>query len=139
MDGTAVNFSGPLEDRIAIRELYDQYCDGVMSKDMAMWGPTWAEDAEWLARGVTITGRANIVAAASQILENVPVAIFFSNLGRTHIDGNRGTGRCYNIELFYFPSGPAYYLSYYDDEYAKVDGRWVFQKRINVVMKDGKF
>jgi SnoaL-like domain len=138
MRGDAVNFSGPLEDRIAIRELCDQYCDGVMSKDMAVWGATWAEDAEWIARGATVKGRAAIVAAASKFIDACSAALFVRNLGRTHIDGNRATGRCYNVELMFFADGPAYFLTYYDDDYIKIDGRWHFQKRINSIMKEGK-
>lgn len=38
-------FSGPLEDRIAIRELMNTHAHGVMTKDAAIWSTIWAEDA----------------------------------------------------------------------------------------------
>jgi SnoaL-like domain len=133
-----MNFTGPLEDRIAIRELCEQYCDGVMSRDMAMWGVTWAEDAEWTTRGNTIKSRASIVAEAARIIDSASAGFFFCNLGRTHIDGNRGTGRCYHVEIFWFADGPAWFLTYYDDHYVKIGGRWYFQKRSLTLMKNGK-
>jgi uncharacterized protein (TIGR02246 family) len=134
-----MNFTGPLEDRIAIRELCDQYCDGVMSKDMPMWGATWAEDAEWVARGQTVKGRAAIVAESTKILDSVSGGLFFRNLGRTHVDGNRATGRSYHMEVFFFVDGPAWFMTYYDDDYVKIDGRWYFKKRTLSIMKNGKF
>ncbi len=40
-------FTGPLEDRVAIRELMDTHAHGVMTLDAALWGSIWAEDAYW--------------------------------------------------------------------------------------------
>ena len=37
-------FTGPLEDRIAIRELLETYADAVCRVDAEAWGSTWAED-----------------------------------------------------------------------------------------------
>ena len=133
-----MNFTGPLEDRIAIRELHDQYCDATMSRDMAMWGATWAEDGEWVLSGGVIKGREKVVATAKKAVDSYSAGLFFRNLGRTHIDGDRATGRSYQVELFFFADGPAWFLTYYDDEYRKIDGRWLFQKRTLSVMKKGK-
>ena len=40
-------FSGPIEDRLAIRELMDIYADAVNQRDTALWASTWAEDSAW--------------------------------------------------------------------------------------------
>jgi hypothetical protein len=40
-------FTGPLEDRIAIRELLETYADAVCHVDAEGWGATWAEDGTW--------------------------------------------------------------------------------------------
>jgi SnoaL-like domain len=40
-------FTGPLEDRVAIRELMDTHAHGVMTKDAEIWGSIWADDASW--------------------------------------------------------------------------------------------
>jgi len=38
-------FTGPLEDRIAIRETMETYAYGVMTKDADIWASTWADEA----------------------------------------------------------------------------------------------
>ena len=40
-------FTGPLEDRIAIRELMNTHAHGVMTRDVEVWGSIWADDAYW--------------------------------------------------------------------------------------------
>ena len=42
-----MGFRGPLEDRLAIRELIDAYADATMLRDAQAWGGLWAEDAVW--------------------------------------------------------------------------------------------
>ena len=37
-------FTGPLEDRIAIREMYDTYADGANRMDRSTWLGSFAED-----------------------------------------------------------------------------------------------
>jgi len=37
-------FTGPFEDRLAIRELVDSYGDAVARNDAQAWGANWAED-----------------------------------------------------------------------------------------------
>ncbi|MDR2858692.1 MAG: nuclear transport factor 2 family protein, partial [Novosphingobium sp.] len=59
-------FTGPCEDRLAIRELLETYADAVTRADAAAWGDTWAEDGEWSMPDYpefpTTTGRREIVA-----------------------------------------------------------------------------
>ena len=44
--------SGPLEDRIAIRELVESYNDAVMRFDGDAWADNWRDDATWHLPGV---------------------------------------------------------------------------------------
>ena len=39
--------TGPTDDRLAIRELIEHYCNAVNQRDAALWGANWAEDSEW--------------------------------------------------------------------------------------------
>lgn len=39
-------FTGPAEDRLAIRELLETYADAVTRCHADDWAATWAEDAE---------------------------------------------------------------------------------------------
>ena len=36
-----------MEEKLAIRELLDRYCDGVNQRDASIWGSTWSENAIW--------------------------------------------------------------------------------------------
>lgn len=135
-----VNFTGPMEDRIAIRELCDQFCEGVMSKNMEMWGDTWAESCEWVRFGqVFARGRAAVVAEAQKMLDGYSSGSFFCNLGHTHVDGARATGRVYHIEVYFRAGNVEWYRTYFDDDYLKINGRWYFERRALTVINEGKF
>ena len=54
-------FLDQLEDRLAIRELHDTYCDAVLRNDPDDWGALWTEDAVWSLMGTEVVGRENIV------------------------------------------------------------------------------
>ena len=60
-------FSGPIEDRLAIRELMDIYSDAVNQRDTALWASTWAEDSSWKLPVIpgmeNVVGKENIVNA----------------------------------------------------------------------------
>jgi hypothetical protein len=124
-----MKFTGPAEDRLAIRELCDQYATAAITKDMIAFGETFTEDAERARLGTVINGRAAIVAQTVKNMANFTIAALFCTPGATHVVGNQATGRCFNSELIVFPHGPEWLLSYYDDEYVKIDGRWYFKKR----------
>ena len=52
--------SGPVEDRLAIRELVESYNDAVMRFDGDAWKENWREDAIWSLPGAgEIAGRDN--------------------------------------------------------------------------------
>ena len=52
--------SGPLEDRLMIRELVESYNDAVMRFDGDAWAANWTDDATWVLAGMgEFTGKAN--------------------------------------------------------------------------------
>ena len=38
-------FEGPIEDRLAIRELIENYADAVFQRDEERWAANWADEA----------------------------------------------------------------------------------------------
>jgi ketosteroid isomerase-like protein len=51
-----VGFSGPLSDRVEIRELYETYVDAVAMNDAELWASTWVDDCVWHIAGQTTEG-----------------------------------------------------------------------------------
>ena len=49
--------TGPIEDRLAIRELIESYNDAVMRFDEAAWAENWTEDATWNTGQGDLTGK----------------------------------------------------------------------------------
>lgn len=69
-------FTGPAEDRLAIRELLEAYADAVCRSDAEDWGATWADDAEWSLPDYpeigTTKGKAAIVAMWTEAMKAYP-------------------------------------------------------------------
>jgi ketosteroid isomerase-like protein len=130
--GKLMPSTGPLEDRIAIRELVEAYGDAVFRKDADMWGDCWADDAAWFIAGFEKRGRAEIVGLWQGLMADFDLAAFYLTAGQVHVDGASATGRWYLLELLK-PGKPGpfiQFISYYDDRYGKgADGRWRMAER----------
>lgn len=131
-------FSGPIEDRLAIRELHDSYCDAVLRFDADDWGALWAEDAVWSLMGTEVVGRDNIVNLWNGAMSQFDAVSFLGIPGTMEITGDTAAGRYQTHEVLVENGEPRIAGGRYDDEFVKVDGRWLYQKRIfNVVAQLG--
>ncbi len=125
---------GPVEDRLAIRELAERYCDGINRFDAQLWGSTWAEDGGWFHAGVRTEGKQAIVASWQASMAPFEAIGFFCQMGGTQVDGDQATGRVYNHQIARRKDGQVVQGVYiYDDTYVKRDGRWLFQERLLTV------
>ncbi|QQN73431.1 nuclear transport factor 2 family protein [Croceicoccus sp. YJ47] len=126
-------FTGPLEDRIAIRELIDTYADAVTQRDPELWGSTWAEDAHWTMPDYpefpAQTGRENIVKLWTEAMAQYPGIIFEAYCGSIEVDGDTAKVRAYTSEVYDQDGVTKRDRGEYDDECVKIDGRWYFQRR----------
>jgi ketosteroid isomerase-like protein len=129
--------SGPLEDRLAIRELVESYNDAVMRFDAEAWGANWSEDAHWSVPGLAdATGRAAIVAQWQQAMAAFDCVGFFASAGPLVVEHQHARGTWYQQEFLYFKDGTKrVVIGRYDDEYVKQSGRWYFRKRSYSVLK----
>jgi uncharacterized protein (TIGR02246 family) len=123
-------FTGPIEDRLAIRELIDSYADATMLRDAEAWGDLWAEDAVWELPdfphyGDTI-GREAIVALWVRAVADHHDLVYVATPGAIEVDGDRAAVRLYTSEVYASPhDGRAIRRrGRYDDELVKRDGRW---------------
>ena len=123
--------SGPLEDRIAIRELVESYNDAVMRFDAADWGANWADDGVWSLPGRgEVQGREAIVAQWLGAMGGLTVEGFFASAGVITVTGETAHATWYQQEFLGRDGGRMAIVGEYTDDYVKRDGRWLFGKRI---------
>lgn len=134
-------FTGPLEDRILIRELIETYAHGVMTRDAGLWADCWAEDAYWaLPEWPDLGGFAGKAAIVAGWVESMKAygldgctkpMIYVATPGSIVVDGDRATAIAYTSEIFDDPAtGETKRVrGRYEDELARIDGRWRFTRR----------
>ena len=123
-------FKGPLEDRLAIRERIDAYCDAVFRHDAEDWIENWREDGVWRLPGLEVVGKAQIKAAWVQAMSVFALAGFFATPGAIEAQGNRASARVYTLEVLVEHSGKVRRIvGAYDDQLIKTHGVWLFASR----------
>jgi ketosteroid isomerase-like protein len=126
-------FTGPADDRLALRELIETYADAVTRGDAAAWGATWASDAQWSLPDYpdigTTSGRDAIVAMWTEAMKHYPGIMFEAWPGSIEVKGDTATMRSYTAEVYDGADGVHRDRGQYDDECVKIDGRWSFHRR----------
>lgn len=148
-----MNFEGPLEDRIAIRELLDTYSDAVTRRDGVLWASVWldSDECRWMlpsmAEWAQFVGKDLIVAEWLKMMDLYhgpaahPNALAQMTVpGSIKINGDIAQVRCYSTEFFVAPDGRTLHTKgQYDDVCVKRDGRWYFRERTWSMMPLGDF
>ena len=128
-------FTGPIADRLAIRELIDQYNDAIARFDADAWRETWAEDASWDLMGNSVQGRDAIVELWLKTMQQLDFVIFQSAPGALEISGDSASGRVFAMEVMQPKGGERRHLhGRYDDTYVKIGDDWRFSSRRYQVM-----
>jgi len=128
--------SGPVEDRLAIRELVDSYNDAVMRFDRDAWASNWTDDATWSLPGMgEISGKDKFVPMWQQMMAGFSFVGFFASAGPIVVAGASAHATWYQQEFLHQKDGAKRRITgRYDDDYVKRDGRWFFQKRVYSVL-----
>jgi ketosteroid isomerase-like protein len=123
-------FAGPVEDRLAIRELLETYGDAVIRRDAAAWGETWMSDAVWEIFGHSVHGRAAIVSFWQQAMTQFPLVVFLTVPRSIEISGDVARISATTFEgLDTAAGGRAVTFGAYADEAVRQDGCWRFSRR----------
>jgi uncharacterized protein (TIGR02246 family) len=128
--------SGPVEDRLAIRELVESYNDAVMRFDADAWASNWTEDATWTLPGMgDVKGRDACVGLWKQLMGSFEFVGFFASAGPIVVDGDRAHGTWYQQEFLHQKDGAKRAVTgRYEDDYVKRNGRWLIAKRVYSVL-----
>lgn len=134
------NFTGPLEDRIAIREVIETYADAVNRFDEALWASLWVEDSHWdLSHypelGI-VDGKQAIVDMWRSAMPAYPQLSFTVSIGMIRVDGERAEARAYISEVYAEPGTgkDKRARACYNDGLVKRDGRWFLQSRVFAII-----
>jgi len=132
-----MTYTGSIEDRVAIRELLETYNDAVFRRDQEAWTSTWAEDAEWVLLGNSITGRDNIVQAWLGAMGTFSYVGFFASPGSIVVSGDTAQTRVYVRETLIETSGNKRNLEgLYEDTCIRADGKWLFSRRNYQILQE---
>jgi uncharacterized protein (TIGR02246 family) len=126
-------FEGPIEDRLAIRELLDSYADAVCRVDAEDWGATWAEDSVWALPDYPelgeIRGKAAIVEMWKGAMTQYPGIVFTASVGSIEVKGDTAIVRSYTSEVYDQDGATKRDRGRYEDVCVKQDGKWLFKSR----------
>jgi uncharacterized protein (TIGR02246 family) len=129
-----MSFEGPIEDRLAIRELLEAYADAVCLVDADAWGDTWAEDGVWELPDYPqigkIVGKGNIVTAWKAAMTQFPGIIFVAQPGSIKVSGDQAVVRSYTSEVYDQEGVTRRDRGRYDDVMVKRNGKWLFKSRV---------
>jgi uncharacterized protein (TIGR02246 family) len=128
--------SGPIEDRLAIRELVDSYNDAVMRFDRDAWASNWTDDAVWALPGMgEVAGKDKFVPLWQQMMAGFSFVGFFASAGPIVVTGDAAHATWYQQEFLHQKDGAKRRITgRYEDDYVKRGGRWFFQKRVYSVL-----
>lgn len=122
------------DDFVSIQRLIHRYADAVVNRNGVQWASCWADDANWdLGGGRMVEGKQAIVELWYSAMKGFTAVVQLVHNGEVHADPatpDRATGRWYIDERYLRADGGAgTLLAHYDDEYVRVDGRWLFARR----------
>jgi ketosteroid isomerase-like protein len=130
-------FTGPLEDRILIRERMSAYADAAFRGDPEAWLENWIEDCTWAGPAFELHGKPALLKRWHKIWSTLAAMTFFTEIGAIEVLGDRALARCYCREILVRKNGDCRkYVGRYDDELVRQDGRWLFAKRTYSVLMD---
>jgi ketosteroid isomerase-like protein len=133
-------FTGPAQDRLAIRELVDAYADAVCRRDADAWIRTWAPQGRWLIRGVSIVGHDALRSTWLGAMAAYRSVSFSAYPGAIHAEGDTARLRVQTTEwLVPLDGRPRLQHGTYEDELVRVDGCWLFAQRSFTVQQAHEF
>jgi uncharacterized protein (TIGR02246 family) len=123
-------FTGPRDDKEAIRELYATYSDASACEDTDAFLACFAEDGQWNTHIFNRQGKAELREQWDQLWVAFDKVGFLTEIGSIEIEGDRAACRCVAREIILLKGGGLYKLiGKYRDQLVRRDGNWLFSRR----------
>lgn len=125
-----MTFTGPIEDRLAIRELYGTYGDASWRGDREQWVACFAQDGRWSSHIFDATGHDALREVWDGLWKDWDSVAFLGEIGAMEIEGDKASVRSYAREVVKMKNGVIFKLcGHYDDKLVRSGGAWKFQWR----------
>ena len=123
---------GDLADRDAIRELTSEYCQRVQRGDVEGVVELFCPDGSIETDDTVNRGHEQLRSSYREAFAEMTPRPFIHN-HVIEVEGSDARGVC-SVEIRMTQDGGAYDVAgHYEDTYRKIDGRWLFQRRLFVV------
>lgn len=130
-------FTGPIEDRLAIRDLYDAYADASIRGDREDWLACWSDDAHWWTHYFEQRGKDALGTQYDQLMAAVKQTIFTGQVCSIEVTGDSARCRALCSErLLMGDIGQHLLTGFYHDELVREQGRWLFSSRVYKVLTE---
>lgn len=132
-----------IADRLAIHDLVAEYSFRCDTKDFDGIADLFAEDGTWDEQvlGAPVCEGRDAIDVLFRALNDADIPLcmhIITNERVTELDGNQAKGTCHLRTAGSVNGTPLDVHGYYDDEYTKVDGRWLFARRTLVAFVEPK-
>jgi len=123
-------FTGPMEDRILIRERMSAYAESMFSQDLEGWLAHFTEDVDWRFGAGTMKGRDELRASWPNLWTPLKAMGYFTEVASIEVEGDRAKAKCYSRQIFFHKDGKVVkVVGLYRDELVKRHGEWLFAAR----------
>jgi hypothetical protein len=130
-------FTGHVEDRLAIRDLYGSYSDAASCGDREAWLACFTEAGEWNSHLFKVSGRDGLRGQWDALWANFKAMSFLGEVGMIEVTGDRAKARAFTHEVVLLKNDTVFRLAgRYDDELVRVKGAWLFARRDYRVVVD---
>jgi len=123
-------FTGPIEDRILIRERMSAYADSMFSQDLEGWLAHFTEDVVWRFGESEMNGREEMRASWPNLWNPLRAMGLFVEVASIEVEGDRAKAKCYSRQIFFHKDGKVVKLvGLYRDVLVKQGGEWLLAER----------
>ncbi|WP_159977360.1 MULTISPECIES: nuclear transport factor 2 family protein [unclassified Novosphingobium] len=123
-------FTGPTEDRLAIRELYGTYADASWRGDRDLWLTTFTPDGRWTSHLFDAAGHKALTETWDGLWKDWTSVAFLGEIGSMEITGDTAAVRSYAREVVQMKDGMIFKLcGHYEDALVRIGAEWKFARR----------